>query len=585
MFHHSYPSVLSYQTPVSQPNPREKYLAALAEAKAAEAEYLAAEQLQQEENQLRERLEQIHRLKHQPSAGAPGPHSARPRPSVRFVASGDALRPHHGHQAAYPEFGNSMELPLVGRPDRRHHHRHAHDCCSERGHSSSQEPRTSRLEIVDLLNQLFDGRAEARQEPAKTEVPAPAAAEAVNLEQLLQHPEAKPAKETAPHRQAEAPITLDQLIGHFLGGGGVETEPSRPSTSSTSTPQGTLLREEASSPTPAPSPAAKPAPTLTPAAQPHFLGAAGRNAASNQAGAPPAAAQPQAGPSKSTSTSTKTNDSPAVNKTEREEREERELQEAIRMSLADSQPSSTTSESKGKSPAPAPVKDVASSSAEVHAIDASFIALSNEFVFPPQLDFTTSAPPEESVMAKLSYSAQNQPVRFYHQALSGLLARLDAVESFGDEGLRHERKEVVGRVEGAMDEVESVVEGKWRQWAGRERTVESAPSSPTTEEKEEQDAPVLVAAEDVNAPDAVEVADSHPGVLPSRNEPLSAAESVATLRPSSPAPSDTDATPASPAPSTIDTFLLPASAAAPVIQKKPRASESDAGSDWSEVDA
>jgi hypothetical protein len=46
---------------------------------------------------------------------------------------------------------------------------------------------------------------------------------------------------------------------------------------------------------------------------------------------------------------------------------------------------------------------------------------------------------------------------------------------------------------------------------------------------------------------------------------------------------------ASPVPSDINTFLLPASADTPVIQKKLRASDSDAdvdvGSDWSEVDA
>jgi hypothetical protein len=102
-------------------------------------------------------------------------------------------------------------------------------------------------------------------------------------------------------------------------------------------------------------------------------------------------------------------------------------------------------ESKSKAPAPAPVKDVASSTADVHAIDASFTALSIEFMFPTELDFSTSrtASPtgngtaEEPVIANLLYSRQNQPVRLYHQAMSRLRARLDAVESFGDVGLRH----------------------------------------------------------------------------------------------------------------------------------------------------
>ncbi|KAJ7882807.1 hypothetical protein B0H14DRAFT_3433302 [Mycena olivaceomarginata] len=38
MFHHSYSSAPSYRTPVSQINSREKYLAALAKVKAAEAD-------------------------------------------------------------------------------------------------------------------------------------------------------------------------------------------------------------------------------------------------------------------------------------------------------------------------------------------------------------------------------------------------------------------------------------------------------------------------------------------------------------------------------------------------------------------
>ncbi|KAJ7823618.1 hypothetical protein B0H14DRAFT_1310323 [Mycena olivaceomarginata] len=563
----------------------------------------------------------------------------------------------------------------------KYHHHQAHGCgCERKAHKEEAKPTSINLE--DVFSQLLGGRVEARREPKSEKTQAPA--EAVSVEELLQHvfggntavqpkAENKPAKE-APASQTEAPITIEQLISHFLSAAGVEVEHSKGSTSnataSTSTPvQPSEKKEAAPAPAPSqsaskPAPAPAPTPATAQAPQPvgfehilnHFLGTAGvRPAAPTQptqtgsevdlqqllnmflGGAAPnsAPAQPQAGPSNSASASSSTS---AAKKTELQEREERELAEAIRMSLAESQPqpSPTTNESKGKAPAPAPVKDVASSTAEVHAIDASFAALSSEFVFPPQLDFSTSrtASPtrngsaEESVMAKLSYSPQNQPLRFYHQALSGLLARLDAVESFGDEELRHGRKEVVGRVEGALDEVERIVEGKWRRWAGRERAstpesvpVESGPS-PAVDE-----APVVVTAEDGDAPAAelVEVADSEPvsepefipepttvpepspavdaeetpsSSYPPASEPSSsypsAAESVATLRPSSPAPSSPaplhiNPVAASPVPSDIDTFLLPASADAPVIQKKPRASDSDAdvdvGSDWSEVDA
>ncbi|KAJ7275522.1 hypothetical protein B0H12DRAFT_1066353 [Mycena haematopus] len=838
MFHQSYPSVSSYRTPTSPMNPREKYLAALAEAKAAEAEYLAAEQLQQEENQLRQRLEQIQRLKNQPSAyytHTPAPpypqtasldlealrhqivaeerariireqeiealraqearrkareletlriHEARKAqlaardiersralaaqraelealthraivPSVRFVVSEDAndSRPRHVrpaiitvrllrgpdtgitpkgrsyHRATNPELPNTVEIPLLAATAKPHH---ARDCgCEgkprkvrvapislkpthETNYKSTQETKTTDVNVEDLLSRLFGAR---RPKPEEAQ------ARPVSLEQLLQQvlgsqtapqpkTDTKPAEEAAPQRQAEIPITLEKLLSHFLGATGNDVQQSQASTSDAASAP---AEKKEVPPAPAPpqsAPASKPdpAPTASAAQAPqpiglqdvlnHFLGAASSTGAPSQStqggvqvdlqqllnmflgGAAPAPAQPQvrkfmrliprragpnvipifkAGSSNSASASTTSDSKPAMKKTEREEREERELEEAIRLSLADSSP--PTSESKGKAPAPAPVKDVASSTAEVHAIDASFTTLANEFVFPPQLDFSTSrtASPtrnttaEESVIAKLSYSTQNQPVRFYHQALIGLLTRLDAVDSFGDEGLRHERKEVVGRVEGAMDEVERVVEGRWRKWAGRERVVESTTSSadavvasedtdtdvpaalvdsqpvPVPESILESSSPspaipaeasptnavvasevtdvpaASVDSEPVPAPESVqesipESASLSPAIpadatqpdsssYPPSSEPASAAESVATLRPSSPIPSSPaplDAV-ASPTPSAIDTFLLPSSSAEPVIQKKPRASDSDTdvdvGSDWSEVDA
>ncbi|KAJ7873132.1 hypothetical protein B0H14DRAFT_152852 [Mycena olivaceomarginata] len=116
--------------------------------------------------------------------------------------------------------------------------------------------------------------------------------------------------------------------------------------------------------------------------------------------------------------------------------------------------------SKGKAPASAsaPVEDVASSTAKVQAIDAVFTALANEFVF-LQLDFSTRprplttqrSPPrlqKTFVLTKLSYHTQNRPLRLYYQALSGLLARLDAA--------RQQRKEIVvgGR------------RARWMRWRG-----------------------------------------------------------------------------------------------------------------------
>ncbi|KAF9018296.1 hypothetical protein BDZ89DRAFT_1073994 [Hymenopellis radicata] len=69
MFSQSY-----YPSRYTQPSPRDKYLAALAQAKAAEEEFLAAEAIEQEERLLRRRLEELQLQRQQvssPSYGAP----------------------------------------------------------------------------------------------------------------------------------------------------------------------------------------------------------------------------------------------------------------------------------------------------------------------------------------------------------------------------------------------------------------------------------------------------------------------------------------------------------------------------------
>ncbi|KAJ7793045.1 hypothetical protein B0H14DRAFT_3159848 [Mycena olivaceomarginata] len=396
------------------------------------------------------------------------------------------------HRSPYPEFHDSETLDLTPTFVGKHNHHHqAHGCgCKRKAHkvhfmhlksmhdpnykpSQQEETNSTAVTLEDIFSQLFGG------------------AEAVSVEQLLQHicggntaaqpkTESKPAKE-APAQQVESPITIEQLISHFLGAAGIEVEQSKglSSNATASTPTSTQPSEKnKTAPVPAtsqsaPKPVVAPAPipATAQALQPvgcehiinHFLGATSAHPAAatqpNQAGVEvdlqqllnmflgsavqtSAPTQPQAGPSNSVSASKPTETAPAANKTTLQEREECELTEAIRMSLAESQPqpSPITNENKGMAPAPAPVKDVASSTTEVQAINASFAALSSEFVFPTQLHFSTSrtASPtrngtaEESVMANLSYSTQNQPLRFYHQALSGLLVRLDAVESFGD---------------------------------------------------------------------------------------------------------------------------------------------------------
>jgi len=53
--------------------------------------------------------------------------------------------------------------------------------------------------------------------------------------------------------------------------------------------------------------------------------------------------------------------------------------------------------------------------------------------------------------------------------LSSLLSQLDSVDSFGNDDLRLKRKQVVDRVEKALEELESEVEGRWRTRLANER--------------------------------------------------------------------------------------------------------------------
>ncbi|KAG7450135.1 uncharacterized protein BT62DRAFT_927449 [Guyanagaster necrorhizus] len=121
-------------------------------------------------------------------------------------------------------------------------------------------------------------------------------------------------------------------------------------------------------------------------------------------------------------------------------------------------------------------KDVVSSMEAVRNVEAAFRTLESEFVFPAQLDFTPALSPassdsELSPTGRLAYTSRNAPVRYYEQSLSGLLAQLDSVESFGDEALRSVRKEVVGRVESALEELEREVDGRWRSKTAKEGKV------------------------------------------------------------------------------------------------------------------
>jgi BAG domain len=112
---------------------------------------------------------------------------------------------------------------------------------------------------------------------------------------------------------------------------------------------------------------------------------------------------------------------------------------------------------------PPTYNEIANSLAQIRKIEASFQVLESDFVFPRKVDFTPPSSPTSSGTdspIKLAYTSRNAPIHNYTHALSVLLTQLDAIESFGSDDVRHKRKEVVDRVEGALEGVERVVEEK-----------------------------------------------------------------------------------------------------------------------------
>src|SRR5258707_5603271 len=101
----------------------------------------------------------------------------------------------------------------------------------------------------------------------------------------------------------------------------------------------------------------------------------------------------------------------------------------------------------------------------VRAVRTQFSALESAFKFPAVLDFDH---------AELAVTSNNAPVRVYEHALNGLLERLDAIESDGNEEVRDVRREVVREVERALEEVERKVKEKAPQAPVPEVTKEEA---------------------------------------------------------------------------------------------------------------
>lgn len=140
---------------------------------------------------------------------------------------------------------------------------------------------------------------------------------------------------------------------------------------------------------------------------------------------------------------------------------------------SDLQTSISSDRRKAKAPEPdiEPVSsitvDVKNAMDRILEIESRFHVLENEFEFPKKLEFnsqvsTSAAPQSSPITSKLAYTATNQPIRYYEQALSSLLMQLDSTESSGNAELRNKRKDVVRRVETALEDLEQRVEARWK---------------------------------------------------------------------------------------------------------------------------
>ncbi|KAH7929381.1 hypothetical protein BV22DRAFT_1029627 [Leucogyrophana mollusca] len=189
-------------------------------------------------------------------------------------------------------------------------------------------------------------------------------------------------------------------------------------------------------------------------------------------------------------------------------------------------------------------KDVLASLETVRNIDTAYHALSSEFEFPRDLDFDSTPSTPSSIdfstssnaktELKMAYTSRNTPVRYYEHALSALLTQLDAVESFDNEDVRLERKKVVAKVEGALEDLERGIEErlekfKWklrREAASETMEVKKKKNVLTTDEsKEVVDGQEGAAPEPVDIPmgDGQEITEAIlPSADPAPSEELSA---------------------------------------------------------------
>ncbi|KAG6857613.1 hypothetical protein H0H87_010181 [Tephrocybe sp. NHM501043] len=719
MFHYTpsayLPSPHSY-SPAPLSNPRDRYLTALAEAKAAEADFLAAEAAQREEEDLRRRLEEIQYRKHK----------------QQLRSRYDRIP--YGHLDSYPSYDRLASLRQQVEAEERLRLvalREAQasreiEAARQEAHRRRQQEQRKQARLVALLNQSVkaacqqcscsnqddkaqlsccisqksrhqtnpalhptlralltpearapepvcfcqspNSRLSAHISPQKLHVDEDNFVEAL-LKQVsafqpeVEKPSAPALSQPAPHKpiahQSELNFGVEDFLDSLFKSFGVEEQPAPHK----ERPEAQLIKQIADILLPPFSPPSQPTPSASSskAAQP----------TQEPAKAAPTAPAPVAEPKKADPTalaaeSKKASTSPAASlKQQLEARfnneyhsEVRDTIQAIFASLQDAEnlvsastsspkasasgkgkakvePSTSTANTGATDSTANPTsKDVVNSLNEVRSIEAAFLALEADFTFPATLDFiaahlipgspASSDSESSSAATHLAYTSRNHPVRFYEQALSALLTQLDSVDSFGNDELRASRKEVVSRVEKALEELEKEVEGRYRTRLSKEAKA-AAPSEPQpitdpeipaidptdstavpeivvtstfapTESLDTQlaatttseEAPVSAQGSEAAATSTESTAMAEPTVttdIPTISDEPNLSSSSATNKGYEIEAEDIDTPVAISSPAEPESFLLTAAQSEPAPKRPTNKDSDDVASDWSEVEA
>jgi len=152
-----------------------------------------------------------------------------------------------------------------------------------------------------------------------------------------------------------------------------------------------------------------------------------------------------------------------------------DIMEAIRRSLDRNEHVKPASSAATPAPVQAPAVVASSPNAAVpgsvavtsiRGIEERFVNLTYDFKFPSSPDFpdpSTLGTSPLTAVPELLHTHANQPIHAYETALVGLLTELDAVDSAGDDEVRHARKEVVNRIERELEKVETLKNEAWQR--------------------------------------------------------------------------------------------------------------------------